>query len=113
LKNLFTALSLSQLTSSLPSNKGLPVFHWESKEESRDGTRSLEIHFPGSCGTDYAILKPFAIESEQKIDKPRNSNNCIFSGFLSVYNDVSVTLAGACNFERTFEVLHTFIYTVS
>jgi len=81
----------------------LPLFEWQSKRESKSGHRYLTVNFPGSCGQDYAILKPFAIESEQK--KTKDYNNCIFSGHLAKRESTLVTLAGACNFEDTFEVI--------
>ncbi len=96
----FSVLGLTQLV----QTKDLPLFKWQSKKESRSGTRYLTVNFPGKCGTDHAILSPFSIESESSKDGSKDSKNCIFSGHLVKHSDVPVTLVGACNFEDTFEV---------
>jgi len=61
----------------------------------------LKIGFSDGGIDDFAVLEPFGANSRQFETDPKN---CIFSGYLLEDSNVSVTIAGGCPFDDSFEV---------
>ena len=96
-------MNLFQIGSAVFSN-ALPSFEWQSGMQSRSGIPFLKIQFPNNGEEENIILEQFNPIPLRDYERSEDVDNCIFKGYLQNDPDSTVTLAGGCPFEESFEV---------